>query len=78
MDQLLYYEKLFIIHLGGHQDLISRQYRDDEVDNFEEASTHTCTEYIKCDKWSSDTIHKGRKTLKSGKMIETGHHISTN
>lgn len=41
MDQLYYYEKLFIIHgVGGHQDLISRRHMDDEVDSFEEASTH--------------------------------------
>lgn len=44
VDQLYYYEKLFIIHLGGgeggHQDLISRQHRDDEVNSFEEAGTH--------------------------------------
>lgn len=72
MDQLYYYEKLFIIHLGGIKIsfLDSTQMMKSTV---LKRPVLTRTEYIKCDRWSEYTVYKRREMFKSGKVIKIGH-----
>lgn len=55
VDQLYYYEKLFIIHLGG----IKISFRDSTrmmKSTVLKRPALTCTEYIKCDGPSNNTL----------------------
>lgn len=55
VDQLYYYEKLFIIHLGG----IKISFRDSTwmmKSTVLKRPVLTCTEYIKCDRSSTNSL----------------------